>query len=163
MALEGLDPTSIGRRIALAMERAGLTRAGLAARMGSDAGDVSRWVHGRAAQSVETLGRIADALNIPVWHLLVDVDHGTGRGEIDAARRLTIKMTMAWRDGRYADEQQMASATREVAEQAYTAVGQAYIEGWLAGSGLFTTESHDEAKQERNRSEADPAGRGAGS
>jgi transcriptional regulator with XRE-family HTH domain len=144
---EGLSPQSIGRRIEQAMAKAGVSKALLAKRMGSDPADVSRWVSGHKAQSVETLGRISAALGVPAWRFLVDLEDDVGGGEIDAARRLTIRLTMGWRDGKYRDAAQLAAAAREVAEQAYSTVGQAYVEGWLAGSGLFTKDPpHDDSQ-----------------
>ncbi|HET6498975.1 MAG TPA: helix-turn-helix transcriptional regulator [Coriobacteriia bacterium] len=61
---------AVGRRIQLAMERAGLNKVELAARLGTNDENVSRWTKGRSPISLAWVERIARALQVPIGELI---------------------------------------------------------------------------------------------
>ena len=62
----------VGRRIAAARRRAGLTQAELAQRLGWPRDTLIHFEHGRRALTVDRLKAIANALRLPAAALLVD-------------------------------------------------------------------------------------------
>lgn len=69
-------------RIDEILRERGLRNIDLANRLGYTPAAVSRIVNGKATPTLETLGRIADILDVPVWHLFVDPSTlGTGLSE----------------------------------------------------------------------------------
>lgn len=155
--VEGLKPEEVGRRIREARVKAGLSQPELAASLGVSQSLLSRWERGAKQQSVATLSRIADALNRSVHDLLGLASNDSWavedeRTEIDRVRRMTITLTMAWRDGQFSSLSQLASTARDLA-RIYSPVGRGYMEGWL---GLFEQTIQDETEQDRLSD--DPAG-----
>ncbi|MGH9188332.1 MAG: helix-turn-helix domain-containing protein [Acidimicrobiales bacterium] len=69
---EGPPPMALGERIRVLRKDAGWSQAELAAKIGTDAGRVSRYEAGRITPSADAIVRIAEAFNVSLDHLLVD-------------------------------------------------------------------------------------------
>ncbi len=65
-----IDTHNLGRKIASARRRAGLTQNDLAVRVGVTAQAVSKWEQGRSCPDIAILDEIADALGISLITLL---------------------------------------------------------------------------------------------
>jgi transcriptional regulator with XRE-family HTH domain len=69
---------NVGARIRTERKAKGLSQADLERRCGLARCRISWLEHGRAIPTVETLARVADALEIPAYRLLMDVGDGSG-------------------------------------------------------------------------------------
>ncbi len=65
-----IDTINLGRKIACARKRSGLTQNDLASRVGVTAQAVSKWERGNACPDIAILDEIADALGISLSELL---------------------------------------------------------------------------------------------
>lgn len=65
-----IDTFYLGKRIAEARKRSGLTQNALACRVGVTAQAVSKWEQGRSCPDIAILDEIADALGISLIELL---------------------------------------------------------------------------------------------
>jgi transcriptional regulator with XRE-family HTH domain len=65
-----IDTNNLGRKIADARRRLGLTQGDLALRVGVTAQAVSKWEQGRSCPDIAILDEIADALGISLFELL---------------------------------------------------------------------------------------------
>ncbi len=65
-----IDTNNLGRKIADARRRSGLTQSDLASRVGVTAQAVSKWEQGRSCPDIAILDEIADALGISLFELL---------------------------------------------------------------------------------------------
>ena len=65
-----IDTNLVGRRIAEARRKAGITQSALAVRVGVTAQAVSKWEQGRSCPDIAILDEIADALGISLFELL---------------------------------------------------------------------------------------------
>ena len=65
-----IDTNLVGRRIAEARRKSGITQSALAVRVGVTAQAVSKWEQGRSCPDIAILDEIADALGISLFELL---------------------------------------------------------------------------------------------
>ena len=65
-----IDTNLVGRRIAEARRKVGITQSALAVRVGVTAQAVSKWEQGRSCPDIAILDEIADALGISLFELL---------------------------------------------------------------------------------------------
>ena len=65
-----IDTNLVGRRIAEARRKSGITQSALAVRVGVTAQAVSKWEQGRSCPDIAILDEIADALGISLLELL---------------------------------------------------------------------------------------------
>ena len=65
-----INTSNLGRKIADARHRSGLTQSDLALRVGVTAQVVSKWEQGRSCPDIAILDEIADALGISLFELL---------------------------------------------------------------------------------------------
>ena len=65
-----IDTNLVGRRIAEARRKSGITQSALAVRVGVTAQAVSKWEQGRSCPDIALLDEIADALGISLFELL---------------------------------------------------------------------------------------------
>ena len=65
-----IDTNLVGRRIAEARRKVGITQYALADRVGVTAQAVSKWEQGRSCPDIAILDEIADALGISLFELL---------------------------------------------------------------------------------------------
>ena len=65
-----IDTQNLGKKIAEARRREGITQGALALRVGVTAQAVSKWEQGRSCPDIAILDEIADALGISLFELL---------------------------------------------------------------------------------------------
>ena len=65
-----IDTSNLGKKIAEARRRLGLTQNALASRVGVTAQAVSKWEQGRSCPDIAILDELADALGISLFELL---------------------------------------------------------------------------------------------
>lgn len=65
-----IDTQNLGKKIAEARRREGITQSALALRVGVTAQAVSKWEQGRSCPDIAILDEIADALGISLFELL---------------------------------------------------------------------------------------------
>ena len=70
-----IDTIGLGKKIAEARRKSGITQSALAARVGVTAQAVSKWEQGRSCPDIAILDEIADALGISLFELL-GMDNG---------------------------------------------------------------------------------------
>ena len=65
-----IDTIGLGKKIAEARRKSGITQSALAVRVGVTAQAVSKWEQGRSCPDIAILDEIADALGISLFELL---------------------------------------------------------------------------------------------
>lgn len=65
-----IDTNLLGKKIAEARRKSGITQSALAVRVGVTAQAVSKWEQGRSCPDIAILDEIADALGISLFELL---------------------------------------------------------------------------------------------
>lgn len=88
----------IGIRIKLARINKGMKQKELAEKMGIKQAALCQWERGKRKPKIETLERIARALNVSIWELIPEIDEEKDGENCHAEELLETEKNDGWRE-----------------------------------------------------------------